>query len=145
MQQDYEAKNRRKLGILRKQLNLENFSWNFKEADLYRRRPFPIEFLHNEISKYPCYVFQSSLSKAYNKIATITIEVDISEFESKFKPIMHEESLVTSTNELIRNILRKVYDKHRGYKIKDQIHENNNLILKANGYREYFEGNYQLL
>jgi len=26
---------------IRKLLVLENFSWNFKEADLYRRRPFP--------------------------------------------------------------------------------------------------------
>ena len=41
----YLERNMKQLGLLRKQLNLEKFSWNFKEADLYRRRPFPIEFL----------------------------------------------------------------------------------------------------
>ena len=58
-------------------------------------------------------------------------------FEIRFK-----ESLVTSTKEFIKNILRKVYEK---YKLKIQPKHNHNLILKADGYREYFEGNYQLL
>jgi hypothetical protein len=52
---------------IRKLLVLDGFSWNFKgEADLYRRRPFPRQFLQNEASDYPCYVFQSELSKAFN-------------------------------------------------------------------------------
>lgn len=59
-------------------------------------------------------------------------------FDIRFK-----ESLVTSTKEFIKNILRKVYEK---YKVKIKPRSNNhNLILKADGYREYFEGNYQLL
>ena len=57
---------------------------------------------------------------------------------------MYEESLVTSTNEFIKNILIKVYDTHK-IKFKDKIHEGHDLILKADGFREYFEGNYQLL
>ena len=88
---------------------------------MYRRRPFPIEFLHNEVSPYPCYVFQSSLSKAFDKTATIKTEVNISEFDPKLRdPIMYEESLVTSTNEFIKNILIKVYDTHK-IKFKDKI------------------------
>ena len=58
-------------------------------------------------------------------------------FEIRFK-----ESLVTSTKEFIKNILRKVYEK---YKVKIKAKTKYNLILKADGYREYFEGNYQLL
>lgn len=53
--------------------------------------------------------------------------------------IRFKESLVTSTKEFIKNILRKVYEK---YKLKIRVKPNYNLILKADGYREYFEGNY---
>jgi len=56
--------------------------------------------------------------------------------------IRFKESLVTSTKEFIKNILRKVYEK---YKVKIKAKPNYDLILKADGYREYFEGNYQLL
>jgi len=65
---------------IRKLLMAENFSWNFKEADLYKRRTFPKSFLQNECSSYPCYVFQSPLSKAFNSYTHIKAEVEISEF-----------------------------------------------------------------
>jgi hypothetical protein len=42
---------------IQKLLIQENFLWNFHEADFYRRRTFPTEFLTNEASPYPCYVF----------------------------------------------------------------------------------------
>lgn len=58
--------------------------------------------------------------------------------EEKFV-IKFKESLVTSTKEFIKNILRKVYEKYK-FKIKPKPHYN--LILKADGYREFFEGNY---
>jgi hypothetical protein len=62
-------------------LILENFSWNFKgEADLYRRRHFPRQFLQNEASDYPCYVFNSELSKAFNRMGDIDTVVDLTEF-----------------------------------------------------------------
>lgn len=60
-----------------------------------------------------------------------------SQYDIRFK-----ESLVTSTKEFTKNIIRKVYEK---YKVKLKPKIANNLILKADGYREYFEGNYQLL
>jgi len=53
------------------------------------------------------------------------------------------ESLVTSTSEFIQNILREVYYKRN--KARIVVKPGHNLILKANGFREYFEGNYQLL
>ena len=137
---------------IRKLLVLDNFSWNFKgEADLYRRRPFPKRFLHPEASDYPCYVFQSELSKAFNHKGDIETVVDLIEYrytlaaqvgaQAKFQ-VRFKESLVTSTKEFIKNILRKVYER---YKVKIIPSRKNNLILKADGYREYFEGNYQLL
>ena len=143
---------------IRKLLVLEGFSWNFKgEADLYRRRPFPRQFLQYEASDYPCYVFQSELSKAFNHKGEIETIVDLIEYRNQLKNqsnlafmmkadeeyvIRFKESLVTSTKEFIKNILRKVYEK---YKMKIKVKGSCNLILKADGYREYFEGNYQLL
>lgn len=50
---------------------------------------------------------------------------------------------MTSTKEFIKNILRKVYSEYH-VKIKPKSTKYN-MILKANGFREYFEGNYQLL
>lgn len=67
---------------IRKLLVLEGFSWNFKgEADLYRRRPFPRQFLQYEASNYPCYVFQSELSKAFNHKGEIETIVDLLEYK----------------------------------------------------------------
>lgn len=52
-----EERNKQVLYKIRKLLIQENFLWNFHEADFYRRRTFPKEFLTNEASPYPCYVF----------------------------------------------------------------------------------------
>lgn len=52
-----EERNKRTLYKMRKLLIQEHFLWNFHEADFYRRRRFPTEFLTNEASPYPCYVF----------------------------------------------------------------------------------------
>ena len=133
---------------IRKLLVLPNFSWNFKaEADLYRRRPFQKKFLQNESSDYPCYVFDSELSKAFNHKGEIETVVDLIEYKHLIVRaadtdcvIRFKESLVTSTKEFIKNILRKVYEQYK-VKIKPKNHHYN-LILKADGYREYFEGNY---
>ena len=132
---------------IRKLLVLEGFSWIFKgEADLYRRRHFSRRFLQNEASDYPCYVFESELSKAFNHQGDFETIVDLIEYRWALAgaggslQIKFKESLVTSTKEFIKNILRKVYEV---YKVKIKPRSNNhNLILKADGYREYFEGNY---
>ena len=47
----------KQLWAIRSLLVLDNFSWNFVQAEEYRKRPFPIKFLQNECSPYPCYVF----------------------------------------------------------------------------------------
>jgi len=99
------------------------------------------------------------LSKAFNHKGDIETIVDLIEYKNQLMPrasiqllsqgmeldlvIRFKESLVTSTKEFIKNILRKVYEKFNKTKIKVKPHHN--LILKADGYREYFEGNYQLL
>jgi hypothetical protein len=38
-------------------LTFKEFSWNFASVDASRRRTFPKQFLQNECSPYPCYVF----------------------------------------------------------------------------------------
>jgi len=46
LKKEFEDQNRIHLYKIRKLLVLEGFSWNFKgEADLYRRRHFPRQFL----------------------------------------------------------------------------------------------------
>ena len=50
-------RNREVLYDIESLLKLKDFEWSFKDADHYRRRPFPIQFLQNECSPYPCYVF----------------------------------------------------------------------------------------
>lgn len=123
-------------------LLLPGFSWNFKgEADLYRRRPFPRNFLQNEASDYPCYVFQSELSKAFNNQADIKTIVDLLEFEKEIKlvnknvknsnfTIEHTESLVTSTKEFMKNILRRISEV---YNLNVKPRQNYNLIIKVDG------------
>ena len=134
-----------------KMLVLEGFSWVFMgEAETYRRRPFPLKFLHNECSDYPCYVFTSELSKAFNHIADIEVIVNLTEFKDQIKvkgePQKDEyvykgrELLVVSTKEFIKNILRYVYEYKRKTKIKAR--KNHILTLKVDGFREYFMGNH---
>ena len=43
--------------------------------------------MQNEISPYPCYVFQSPLSKAFNSNKFIEAEVDITKFVDGAKPV----------------------------------------------------------
>ena len=121
-------------------LDLPHFHWDFREAEFYRRRNFPVKFLQNECSKYPCYVFQSPLSKAFNTKKYIEAEIDISKLAPGASPVIHKEELVTSTSEFIENIRRKA-EKH----VNIRAEEGHVLILRTAGFREYFEGNYQLL
>lgn len=129
---------------IRKLLVLKDFSWNFKDANIFRRMPFQAKFLQNECSPYPCYVFQSPLSKAFDSKNVINAEIDVSEFAVNLTDtkIKHSESLVTSTKEFIRNIYRKVKEEKQ---VTINVRKDWKLILKVDGCREYLEGNYQLL
>ena len=91
---------------IKKLLDLKNFYWDFREADYYRRRQFPTAFLQNECSPYPCYVFDSPLSKAFNSKKYIEALVDITKFVPGAEKIKIQEELVTSTSEFIQNIRR---------------------------------------
>ena len=60
-------------------LVLPKFRWTFVgEAESYRRRPFPLNFLQYESSNYPTYVHTSKLSKAFDKVTGILTVVDLS-------------------------------------------------------------------
>ena len=120
-------------------LDLPKFHWEFHGADFFRRRLFPLKFLQNECSKYPCYVFQSPLSKAFNHEKFIDTVVDVSQLSPGARPIEHSEELVTSTSEFIENIHRLAQQRGR---INIRAAEGHVLILKTAGAREYFEGNY---
>lgn len=95
-------------------LVLPNFSWTFVgEADSYRRRPFPLNFLQYESSNYPTYVHTSKLSKAFDNSKHIETVVDLSQFAAQRKksgkddrPFEYtaKESLVTSTKEFINKL-----------------------------------------
>ena len=146
-EKDNRLKKRNEVTIrnIRRLLDLKDFHWDFREAEAYRRRQFPAPFLQNECSKYPCYVFQSPLSKAFNKDKKIKARIDLGEFVPGEEGIfVHvEEELVTSTSEFIKNIRREA----NKMTIKNKrviINENpgHDLILKTFGLREYFEGNY---
>ena len=101
---DLQVKKRDQVTIknIKKLLDLPNFYWDFRDADFYRRRLFPVNFLQNECSPYPCYVFQSPLSKAFNEFKYIEANVDISKLvPGVTEPIRIKEELVTSTSEFI--------------------------------------------
>lgn len=139
-------------------LVLDGFSWTFVgEADSYRRRPFPMKFLQQECPEYPVYAFTSELSKAFNDIDGIDTIVDLSEYanqinqrirkSNKTKEIekyTNRESLVTSTQEFIKNIIRDTFKKYNKTKLKPN-NDDHILTLKVDGFREYLHGNYQLL
>lgn len=143
------------LATIKTLTGLPGFTWNYKdqgEGDLYRRRKFPKYLLAREASDYPCYVYQSELSKAFNSVSHINIKVDISEYREELLEdqnasealfVAFTESLVTSSKETIKNVLREIYKR---YQIT--ITPNSDryaLILKVNGYKEFFKGNQQLL
>ncbi|CAI2363985.1 unnamed protein product [Moneuplotes crassus] len=142
--------------IIRNLIKLEGFIWlsNKGEADKYRRRKLPQYLLTRELSDYPCYIFQSELSKAFNSIPHINLRVNLMKYDDKIKMkkknkaikkffVEIKESLVTSSKETIKNVLHEIKNKY-GVLI-EPAGEGSMLILKVDGFREYFKGNYQLL
>ena len=132
-------------------LVLPNFSWTFVgEADSYRRRPFPLKFLQYECSDFPCYAFESELSKAFNDVGDIKeLSVNLDEYRSviqekarniEIKSYDRPESLVTSTKEFIKNILRWIYKTYKKTVIVPK--KDCELVLKVDGQREFFMGDY---
>lgn len=94
-------------------------------------------------------MFQSELSKAFNSVSHITLKVDLSEYSEELLDEGHHrkdliitlrESLLTYSKETIKNVLREAMKKFNCGRI-DPIRVGNVLILKVNGYKEYFKGN----
>ncbi len=106
--------------------------------------------LHEEASDYPVYVYQSELSKAFSKNVELDVEVDMTEYMPKFPVdkqssrvmIKLKESLVTSFNEVLKNLLRKLY---KDFALKLKPAADRQFVLKADGYRDYLRGNDSLL
>lgn len=79
-------KNLKALTDIVKSLELEGFSWTFiGEADSFRRRNFPLQFLQYECSDYPTYVHESKLSKAFDLFNGIETVIDLSEYANLIK------------------------------------------------------------
>ena len=106
--------------IIRRLTKLDGFIWLFNkgEADQYRRRKLPQYLIAREVSDYPSYVFQSELSKAFNSISHILLRVNLMEYSALLSNnkkgntsdhfVEIKESLVTSSKEVIKNVLHAV-------------------------------------
>ena len=90
-----------------------------------------MKFLQQECPEYPVYAFTSELSKAFNDIDGIDTVVDLSEYANQInqrirksnktkelEKYANRESLVTSTQEFIKNIIRDTFKKYNKTKIK---------------------------
>jgi len=109
------------MNIIKNLTKIEGFIWlaNKGEGDKYRRRKLPQYLIARELSDYPCYIFQSELSKAFNQISHITLRVNLMEYGKKILSknkylreneffVEVKESLVTSSKETIKNVLHEV-------------------------------------
>jgi phosphatidylinositol-4,5-bisphosphate 3-kinase catalytic subunit alpha/beta/delta len=73
--------------IIKNLTKIDGFVWlsNKGEADQYRRRKLPQYLIAREVSNFPCYIFQSELSKAFNSISHITLKVNLMEYQQVIK------------------------------------------------------------
>lgn len=79
---------------------LRNFYWNNKgEMNAYWRRVLPRYLITWEASEYPCYVFQSDLSKAFNAINFITVNVNLSEYKEDILWGLEDTGKMVNPNE----------------------------------------------
>jgi hypothetical protein len=121
LESDIRDKNKKHKQIIKNLTKIDGFVWlsNKGEADKYRRRKLPQYLISREVSDYPCYIFQSELSKAFNKISHITLRVNLMEYKPLIKTrakskesnelyVQIKEPLVTSSKETIKNILHEV-------------------------------------
>ena len=124
LENEIKEKIKKHRNIIRRLTKLDDFIWLFNrgEVDQYRRRKLPQYLIAREISDYPSYVFQSELSKAFNSISHILLRVNLMEYS---KILMNstkntsdhfveiKESLVTSSKEVIKNVLHAVKKKFK--------------------------------
>jgi len=146
--------------MLKKMLKMPNFKWVYEESaevNRYRKRLLPYKYiyftdnrslLNEEASNYPVYIYQSELSKAFSDKVDIDVEIDLLEYKDSFPAtcnnlvIKFKESLVTSFNEVVKNLRRRVY---KDYRVKLKPSADYQFVLKADGYRDYLRGNDSLL
>lgn len=141
--------------IISSMLKMPGFHWMFErsaEVNRYRRRRFPYHYpvskTFEEASEYPVYIYQSELSKAFSDKVELAVEVDLMEYKELFKETEGQvvigltQSLVTSFNEVLKNLLREVYKR---YAKKLKPSPDHQFVLKADGYRDYLRGNDSLL
>ncbi|KAL4497869.1 hypothetical protein ABPG72_000624 [Tetrahymena utriculariae] len=142
---------------LYKIINLDESNWLFRseKARELQRRKIPSYLLNKDCSKYPKYLCQSNLSLAFSKVNSINLNVNLDEYINQLrekkpndvdwdcKSLKIEAGLVTGADEVIKNILRKIYKEYKiALKPKDQNHQ---FILQVKGFREYLAGNHPML
>lgn len=85
-----------------------------QQVDKYRRRPVPSYLLQRQSSSIPIYLSQSPLSQAFADQTTIKLRVHFAAYAKQLPfssptTVEMEAGLVTSADEVIRNVLRQVH------------------------------------
>ena len=93
-------------------------------------------------------MIDSELSSAFADVSDLKLLVDISNYcdpstAEKVNPVEIRASLVTGANEIIRNLIRKVYRETKVKLIPE--YKSNQLVFKIEGVREYLTGNHPML
>jgi hypothetical protein len=86
-EEEFKEKIENHRDIINDLTKIDGFVWlsNKGEADQYRRRKLPQYLIAQEVSGFPCYIFQSELSKAFNSISHITLKVNLMEYQQVIK------------------------------------------------------------
>lgn len=89
------------------------------------------------------YINEDELSPPNSEDEGLQSETTNFTFSKAEKTVRVKASLVTCSNEVIKNMVRQVYKNHRvKLKPKSQLHQ---LTFKVKGRREFFTGNYPML
>ena len=150
--------------------SLETCDWEFRSeaCEMYRRRRLRSALLQKSASQYPAYTTSRELSPAFADKTDLRLIVDLSEYisdssissetrvyseeSSEFASFVYRSaenilemkaSLVTSANEVMKNMLTEVYKRFR-VKLKVKV-AGNGLTFKVSGKREYLTGNHPML
>ena len=163
IEKDVPASMRKKAGQTIRSINqllkLDNPHWLFEStfAKAYRYRKLHTYLLKKITCEFPIYICNSDLSLAFADITSFNIEVLLTQFQKEIMDLMvkaggyHPKvqtlitmsvSLLTSADEIVKNLLRKIYNE---YEVKLKPKSGNKFVLRIFGYREYLAGGYSML
>ncbi|CAD8088033.1 unnamed protein product [Paramecium primaurelia] len=156
--QDYRQKALQAIQQIESMLKLKTGTWLMasKQIDQYRRRKIPSYLLHKQSSSIPTYLCQSTLSQAFVKVNSIKLQVKLNQYRELFqnmpaevqlmeKPniVEIEAGLVTGADEVIKSVLREVYQRF-SVKLRPKD-DKNQFILQISGFKEFLTGNHPML